>query len=894
MINVQNISSKLASLPDQALKQYAEMHKEDPYVFSLALSESNRRKQLRMQTQQPEPQPKVVDKEIADMDIRKALPEDLGIARIPVDMNMAGGGIVAFGDGGDVPRYKDQGAVKTSAADLRQAIIDEANAQGIDPAIALQIAGSESNMNPSAVPVDPKTGNLRSSAKGLFGVIDDTFKRMGGDPEKRLDPLENIRIGVKSLVYTQDSLSKQLGRQPDASEIYTGHFLGAETGGKLLQADPNMSVQQFLTKTDPKNANNIIKSNPEVLSGKKVGDVLDWTQKKMAPVLTAMVPANEAVAQTTQAPAKESSWRDFLPSFGGDKVSDQSLSDLVTGKPKPPPQAGPSATVQGVRQALMTKEGVKRAGIGALEDSAIGVAGMPSDLSRGMSSSSVPVLRGLGTAADYLKSQFAPNAASDVGTTPYLKRKLTEADLRPQDSPDPNLRAIQSGGELAGYFVNPINFLRSGAGKIGNTIREGRAELKAMGLQDIADKKAAAAAAAKAEAEAATKSANQTRMGMNQPPVAPTRPVTPGVAPSLTPQPAGFPVSEEALRLKQQQQAAAAARGSKAPPPPVEPQPSLGAKVELDKMAAAQKARLAAGLEKDAATAKAMADAKRAEAANIPPRVAGAKSVIASPGQVLARNTGKESFPSVSMGDGSEEDMARETQGLSNRYPAPSGPDQPIDYNQGVGRRDAGYGSTDKQIVSAAKEALPKSEDTDGWSKNDWLQFGLSMMAGQSPYALSNIGAAGLAVISAKAEKAKEQNKLDLYKSVHETKPGEKMQAIERLMKEEGLSFADALEKYTYLSGGSTKEDLAATKAEAAKTARFKAYQEAVKALDGTIVGLQGKSANATPAQKQAYSNALAELEKKAMLSDEQRTTPTAASAAVIPGAKIVGTRQSP
>ena len=67
MINVQNISSKLASLPDQALKQYAEMHKEDPYVFSLALSESNRRKQMRSQGQQAMPQPKVVDKELEDM-----------------------------------------------------------------------------------------------------------------------------------------------------------------------------------------------------------------------------------------------------------------------------------------------------------------------------------------------------------------------------------------------------------------------------------------------------------------------------------------------------------------------------------------------------------------------------------------------------------------------------------------------------------------------------------------------------------------------------------------------------------------------------------------------------------------------------------------------------------
>jgi hypothetical protein len=280
--------------------------------------------------------------------------------------------------------------------------------------------------------------------------------------------------------------------------------------------------------------------------------------------------------------------------------------------------------------------------------------------------------------------------------------------------------------------------------------------------------------------------------------------------------------------------------------------------------------------------------ANAARAANMANKVISpANKAVNTARQVQALRVGSD-MPSVAEENKSAY-QTDEEQGLSNRYPAPV--EKPIDYNQGVGRRDAGYGSTDKQIVAAAKQALPKSEDTDGWSKNDWLQFGLSLMAGQSPYALSNIGAAGLAVISAKAEKAKEQNKLDLYKSVHETKPGEKMQAIERLMKEEGLSFADALEKYTYLSGGSTKEDLAATKAELAKTARFKAYQEAVKALDGTIVGIQGKMANATPAQKQAYSNALAELEKKAMISDEQRTTPTAPAASPI---EIMSVRPNP
>ena len=39
-----NISDNLAMMADPALQQFAQMHKNDPYMVSLALSESNRRK----------------------------------------------------------------------------------------------------------------------------------------------------------------------------------------------------------------------------------------------------------------------------------------------------------------------------------------------------------------------------------------------------------------------------------------------------------------------------------------------------------------------------------------------------------------------------------------------------------------------------------------------------------------------------------------------------------------------------------------------------------------------------------------------------------------------------------------------------------------------------------
>lgn len=120
MINVNQITSQLAKMPDPALQQYAMLHKNDPYTVSLALSESNRRKQMRAAAQGQQgmgEQPKVVDQGIAEMvppqpQMPQPMPEDVGIGALPAPnmQGMAGGGIVAFGDGGDVQHFQSGGS----------------------------------------------------------------------------------------------------------------------------------------------------------------------------------------------------------------------------------------------------------------------------------------------------------------------------------------------------------------------------------------------------------------------------------------------------------------------------------------------------------------------------------------------------------------------------------------------------------------------------------------------------------------------------------------------------------------------------------------------------------------------------------------------------------------
>jgi tetratricopeptide (TPR) repeat protein len=106
-MNPQNVLSDLRMMSDQQLQQYAAMHKNDPFIFPLAFQESQMRKQMRSESQamQP-PAPKVADQALASM-AAEPLPEEVGIGALPAQNleGMAAGGIVAFDEGGEVPRF---------------------------------------------------------------------------------------------------------------------------------------------------------------------------------------------------------------------------------------------------------------------------------------------------------------------------------------------------------------------------------------------------------------------------------------------------------------------------------------------------------------------------------------------------------------------------------------------------------------------------------------------------------------------------------------------------------------------------------------------------------------------------------------------------------------------
>ena len=156
--DVNLITKTLAGLrPDSALQEYAALHKNNPYILSLAKLESDRRKSLRTAAQgQVGPQPTVADREIAGMApapmmAQTRLPEDQGIAQIPAPnmRTLANGGIAGYEDdeegmatggmggmfnfaqqsepvvrmsgGGAVQKYADTGLVKSSIQQIEEA-----------------------------------------------------------------------------------------------------------------------------------------------------------------------------------------------------------------------------------------------------------------------------------------------------------------------------------------------------------------------------------------------------------------------------------------------------------------------------------------------------------------------------------------------------------------------------------------------------------------------------------------------------------------------------------------------------------------------------------------------------------------------------------------------------
>ena len=201
MLNVPQITSRLADMSDAQLAQYARLNKDDPYILPLAASEYKRRQQLRSQAQagQNAPTATVADQALSEMS-QDTLPEDVGIGALPAQniATMAEGGIAGYAEGDlvggttipkDVQAARDEVRYKILMDELKDA---EARAKAGDPRAAADAAALQReirNMLPkgkaekAAAPKPEKQGiaAVAPQAGGLYSDPE-TGIRVGGRP----------------------------------------------------------------------------------------------------------------------------------------------------------------------------------------------------------------------------------------------------------------------------------------------------------------------------------------------------------------------------------------------------------------------------------------------------------------------------------------------------------------------------------------------------------------------------------------------------------------------------------------------------------------------------------------------------------------------------------------
>jgi len=748
-------------MPDMALKQFAEMHKEDPYSFSLAIAESNRRKQIRSQVPPMQEQPKVADQELSAM---TRLPEEVGIGALPIDMNMASGGIIAFDQGGYVPSYsgKKGSTVKDPAPSFDSALdmegIDDPQQRAFLKAIYSQESTSGKNT---------KTSNR--GAVGGMQILPSTFDSVADKGMDIKNPLDNMRAGIR---YASQGYAKSGGDPVLAGAYYYGG------PGGMKKAAEGVAV------SDPKNP--------------KAPTTIDYG-KSIADKMFAFLPMSSAQAETVQPPAAS----DVDRSVSGQvKSIGQGLERLknrfMTGSSEP--QAAPQQ-----------------------------VAGNVTDSSSLIPSSSAPAGY-VGRPAEDDRSIFA---------------RAGDALLIPRDVQD-NISKI----------LTPLS---GSVGAAPRLLKAAPSAAKTFEKALEATPEAVAAAAAAAQKVAS-------------PRLTLAKPVAQGIE-GLTPEAQALRAAAEKARLARENTRNAVNLNAD----------YNAARTTRNAVVEANAAAKGLGLEAtavDAAKAAQLAKANKiinrgraipavdTTISGIDDRFFGGKDGDKEPAQpVTSEQRAKTAASMQSMQDA----LNRDTE-AARLIPKP----------EDLSKKEK------EKIVDLAKENAPAK--TKGFTNDDWLQFGLSLMAGTSRYALQNVGTAGMAALAGKKEREKEERAI-AAKVLDKT---DMTKVIDRLMKDDpSLSYREA---YEIFQQGKTNADLIARgldiKGGAAQTDRATKIATRKAELDKLYPSFLRNSDSPTGKKMAAeYAAQIAALEKE-YPPIAGGTVPAAPAATMpLPGAKIVGSR---
>jgi len=131
--------------------------------------------------------------------------------------------------------------ISTKNYAIQKFLVDEANRQSIDPALALAIAKVESDFNPRALSYAGAKGIMQimpATAKGVFGI----------SPDRLFDAKTNIELGIRFI-------KKLLARYDQRTDIALSHYNGGsavqnKSGGLTVIPATQKYVNKVLSARD--------------------------------------------------------------------------------------------------------------------------------------------------------------------------------------------------------------------------------------------------------------------------------------------------------------------------------------------------------------------------------------------------------------------------------------------------------------------------------------------------------------------------------------------------------------------------------------------------------------------------------------------------------------------
>jgi len=759
-------------MPDQALKQFAQMHRDDPYTVSLAISESNRRKEIRTGgQQQAQQQPKVADTAIAQMDVpqQSVLPEQQGIGALPAPnmRGMATGGIVAFKDGKEVkaePSFDTALDMEGVTDPIRRAFLK---------AIYSKETGSGTN-----------TTTSNRGAVGQMQILPETFKSVASPGMKIDNALDNMRAGIR---YASQGY-KLAGGDPRLAGAY---YYGGPGG--LDKARKGIAV------ADPK--------NPDYPTTLEYGDDVAKRMASFRPI-TGQVAA--------------------APRGGNSIISSANAGELPQAPAQVTPQAAPQSQAS-ARYPLpaRTSGGAQVPESGTTGEVDLSVLGQLKRIYEGMGS--------VGERIAPREQFIGPNGLPVEDTRGFFERAASNAGLSQEFQRNASNTLNATAGFTGPFRIPKAMSAADKAADAARLAKIAQAdEAAAAAAAKVANVRLSPPVSTARGGVDALSDEEKIRRGLATPVPVPPKPTVGLEALSdaekakrgLTFQGTRFPLSPEAVKMNQQ---VAAARAAKNSAPAVSKVDDAGRTYPLgadavemnQKLAAARNAQALRNLKADEQAAvnaakiaeetKLATGAERGLDAIDAAQKANKLNQVIKPANAIIDATRLNNAVNV-IGDGlstgnAEQavpvdvpyDIDRERDNLQRRYPITERA-EPAPQEDNIAREIASLQSrypappsSPQEIIKMAKEETPKSAATKGFTSDDWLNLGFNLLAGKSQYAMENLGTAGVATLAAKREREKEERTAALTQAIN-TPEAERI--INRLMQEKGIDYASAMKLY--------------------------------------------------------------------------------------------------